>query len=87
MIMNSLNKCRLLERADMRRFSRNEERKRATEQKNNLKIKVGTLKEPLSLIISLKPQKHFSLPQGDSSSYCLSVLKNEMPYIKPFSCY
>lgn len=48
---------------------------------------VGTLKELLSLIILLKPQKHVSLPQGDSSSYCLSVRKNEMPYIKLFNFY
>lgn len=42
---------------------------------------------PLGLIIILKPEKHSSLPQGDGRSYCLSVLKNETPYIEPLGCY
>lgn len=64
-----------------------QERKRKKDRKERNDLKKKKRSVPLGLIIILKPEKHSSLPQGDGRSYCLSVLKNETPYIKPLGCY
>lgn len=71
MIVSSLNKYELFEldwyaKALLEQKKGNEKKIKSKKQKEGKGkqslIKVGTLKEPLSLIILLKPQKHFSLP-------------------------
>lgn len=60
-------------------------KKRKKERKNNLKS--WDFEGTIEFNYLIETSKAFFFPHGDSGSYCLSVLKNEMPYIKAFSCY
>lgn len=73
----------------MRHVEQMDGSERETERKKeSLKVKtIKKFKGASEFNYPFETSKHFSLALGDSSTYCLSVLKNEMPHIRLASRY